>query len=100
MDAYVDSKITPSPIIIEVQRKGSEIIIEVRDHAGGIPESIMNEIFNPYFSTKDDKNGTGLGLYMCKMIIEEHLRGKLEVRSEKGITEFLIILPIRDEHGN
>ena len=53
--------------------------LEVEDSAGGIDKSIKDKIFEPYFSTKAEKNGSGLGLYMCKIIVEEHCKGKIDM---------------------
>ena len=64
----------------------------IEDNAGGIDEKIIGKIFEPYFSTKN-KNGTGLGLYMCKVIITEHLHGTISIESEGNGTKVAINLP-------
>ncbi len=99
-DAYVDTGISPSTLSLEATQEDTWVKIMVKDNAGGISPSIIHDIFNPYFSTKDEKNGTGLGLYMSKMIIEEHLGGKLEVSSSNNSTQFILLLPIGEVSGD
>jgi signal transduction histidine kinase len=76
--------------INEIKDKKCEI--KITDNGGGIDEEIMKNIFDPYFSTKKEKNGTGLGLYMSKTIIEKHSKGVLNVESSDGNTTFYIVL--------
>jgi len=92
MDAYKENDIEKREIVITAQEKAKTVSIIIKDSAGGIPPDIIEKIFDPYFSTKDKKNGTGLGLYMSKMIVEDHLAGKLSVETEDLSTIFTIKL--------
>ena len=85
-DAFISNNIKNRKIKIYLEEKNDVQIIFIEDNAGGIPNKIIDNIFDPYFSTKDKKNGTGLGLYISKIIIEKHLNGKLSIRNkENGI---------------
>lgn len=75
---------------VVVARAGEKSLVTIADNAGGIPQEIMDKIFDPYFTTKGPAKGTGIGLYMSKMIVEEHMRGKLTVRNVAGGAEFRV----------
>jgi PAS domain S-box-containing protein len=72
-------------IEVKVYEDENYVITDICDNGVGIDEKIQAKIFDPYFTTKDEKTGTGLGLYMSKVIIEDHLHGKLETfNMDKG----------------
>ncbi|MEA3512087.1 MAG: HAMP domain-containing sensor histidine kinase, partial [Campylobacterota bacterium] len=60
--------------------------------AGGIPQDVIERIFEPYFTTKEQGKGTGMGLYMSKMIIEDNMSGSLSVKNENDGAKFMIDL--------
>ena len=76
-DVLLEKAIDNPKIVIKSYIHIGKYILEVSDNAGGIDEGIMDKIFDPYFSTKIRKDGTGLGLYMSKIIVEDHCKGKL-----------------------
>lgn len=69
------------------------MILEICDNGGGIPDNIIEKIFDKYFSTKSQSDGTGLGLDMCKTIIESHNHGKLYATNTDNGVCFTIKLP-------
>jgi len=69
---------------------GDRVMLDIEDNAGGIDESILDKLFEPYFTTKHKSNGTGLGLYISKMIIEESMYGQLSVKNIKNGAIFSI----------
>lgn len=91
-DALVDNEISSKQISITISKIGKKIRVSVRDNAGGIPNHVLPKIFDPYFTTKDEGRGTGLGLHMSKMIIEDHMQGKLTALRVSDGTIFVITL--------
>ncbi|ASC93579.1 sensor histidine kinase [Sulfurospirillum diekertiae] len=73
--------------------KTSKNEISISDNAGGIDSKIIHRIFEPYFSTKLEKNGTGLGLYTAKIIMENNIKGSIQVANNKRGAEFILKLP-------
>ena len=89
-------------IFIDTCREKENFIIKFRDNGSGIPESIISRVFEPYFTTKHQMQGTGLGLHMTYNLIVDGMKGSLEAKnvkykhedSEYTGVEFIIILPI------
>jgi len=82
-DVLVSNNIKNPTIKISSYLLDNKVIIEVCDNGGGIDKNIQDKVFEPYFSTKSEKNGTGLGLYMSKTIIVEHHYGNIGVSNIK-----------------
>ncbi len=76
-DQFVTKGISPAKITIRAHDTDDGIEVAFCDNAGGIDPAIITKIFRPYFSTKEKQNGTGLGLYMSQIIIDEHHKGRL-----------------------
>jgi two-component system, sporulation sensor kinase E len=82
-------------LTICTENQEQQVVLAVSDTGCGIPPELMNQIYNPFFTTKD--TGTGLGLSVCASIVE-HYAGKIEVQSEEGKgTVFTITFPLRDD---
>jgi len=91
-EALLDKDIEEKKIVIELTENRGNVLLTISDNAGGIPEDIIEKIFDPYFSTKHEKNGTGLGLYMTQMIITEHMHSEIKVHNSEEGAIFQIIL--------
>ncbi len=96
-DVLIEKNVKNATICVNTYDKDDLCHIEVKDNGGGIDTSIIDRIFEPYFTTKSKRDGTGLGLYMSKTIVEKHCKGKLEVYNDNDGAVFTIALRRVDE---
>lgn len=81
---------------IETAREGDLAVVKISDSGPGIPEDVVKKIFDPFFTTKPQGEGTGLGLDICRKIVEKH-EGTIEVDTEPGRTTFVVKLPFEHD---
>lgn len=96
-DALIKKRHENRRINITIHPQGKDICLRFEDNAGGIDDNIISKIFDPYFTTKKDSHGTGVGLYMSKSIIEDHLNGEIKVENTDEGASFIIALPQADK---
>ena len=89
-DAIIEREINDARVIITICSEDDCAVVTIADNAGGIPEEIINKVFDPYFTTKGPQLGTGVGLFMSKTIIEKNMGGRLAVRNTATGAEFRI----------
>lgn len=101
-DAFVMAKVENRQLSIGTKEDGESIVVYIEDNAGGINESLHQRIFEPYFTTKSEMGGTGIGLYMCSMIMKQSFGGDIRVENIKNETlrlgaRFILSFPKRRE---
>ena len=89
-DVLLDNYVKKPHINIRIFRENGRSVVTVLDNGGGIREDILPKMFDPYFTTKQQSSGTGIGLYMAKMIIEKKMHGCLSARNVDEGAEFRI----------
>ena len=92
-DILLEKEISNPRVLISLMKDDTNIKIMIHDNAGGIPDAIKEKVFDPYFTTKHESVGTGIGLYMSKKIITEHFNGSLYVENENDGAKFTIEIP-------
>ncbi len=93
-DALEESCVKDKKVSVSAYMEEGFITFKFCDNGENIKEELKDKIFEPYFSTKKEKNGTGIGLYMCKMIVEKHMLGKIWTENNKDGVCFMVKLPI------
>jgi len=96
---YEKAKTAPADyqpaVVLTTAKEGDNVIITISDNGNGIPKDIMDDIFVPFFTTKPEGLGTGLGLSLSAEVAKEH-GGKIEVRSVEGEgSRFTVTLPVK-----
>ncbi len=86
------TKVARGRVTLRLETRHGLGCLVLRDNGGGIPDAILDKIFDPYFSTKD--GGSGIGLYMSRQIAEKSLGGRLEARNAEGGAEFTVLTPL------
>ncbi len=93
LDAFLECDVSVKKISIQLYIVTNQIVLKIEDNAGGIKDENINKIFDLYFSTKFEKNGTGLGLYICKTIISKHFKGDIYAKNINDGLETIIVFP-------
>ena len=97
-DALIQNREEGRRIDIKIYPQENEVCLSIEDNAGGIDKEIIDKVFDPYFTTKKDTNGTGIGLYMSKSIVQDHLSGTITIVNSTEGARFIITLPHVDKN--
>lgn len=89
-EACIERSVTAPCIQIRITCENGHSAVYIRDNCGGVAEDIMPKIFDPYFTTRSPDKGTGIGLYMSKVIIEQNMGGRLTASNTEDGVEFRI----------
>ena len=92
-DVLVEKEVKNPFIKITAFEELDYVILYIEDNGGGITVEPKSKIFEPYFTTKSQSDGTGIGLYMSKIIIDKNMKGKLRVRNTNLGAKFVIVIP-------
>jgi signal transduction histidine kinase len=99
IDNAIDAMGGKGEITIKTYSKGDYVIVEITDNGPGIPDDVLPQIFQPFFTTKPQGKGTGLGLHIVYNIVADKHRGKISATSVPGKTTFQIVLPVHLARG-
>ena len=97
-DALIENNVSNKIVNIDAKESQNYLIINIQDNGKGVKEKNLKKLFEPYFSTKSQKTGTGLGLYMSKIIIEKHFNGNIFCKNILDGFEVTIKLPKIDNN--
>lgn len=89
-DVFIERSIEAPRLSIHVNDENNHSVVTISDNGGGINDEYLDKIFDPYFTTKDEKHGTGIGLYMCKQIIENNMHGHFSAHNNEDGAVFTI----------
>jgi C4-dicarboxylate-specific signal transduction histidine kinase len=93
-DVFIEKNIQERTIIINLSKEDKKLLLTIEDNAGGIPKDVLPKVFDAYFTTKHQSQGTGLGLHMSYRIINESLNGSIYVKNTDRGAKFFIELPV------
>ncbi|MBS4096970.1 MAG: PAS domain S-box protein [Sulfuricella sp.] len=94
-DAILSRNVPDGKVWVAIGSVEKNAQVTVRDNGGGVPDDIVERIFDPYFTTRE--KGTGIGLYMSKMIVENNMNGSIRVRNAQGGAEFIVATPLAQD---
>jgi len=83
-------------ITVSFRPEGENLVVLIEDNGGGISEDIIDRVFEPYFTTKEESKGTGVGLYLAKLVMEEQMDGTLSVSNRGEGALLSITIPVVD----
>lgn len=92
VEALSEKKNEKKLVEVNIYKFNNKLNISIEDNGGGVKKEMLNKLFEPYSSTKLEKNGTGLGLYMSKMILQKNLSGNIVFENTKYGARFIILL--------
>jgi signal transduction histidine kinase len=95
-DVFKERKINSPILELDLKVNENKLILTIEDNAGGIREDILPRIFEPYFTTKDESQGTGIGLHMAYRIMKESFKGDIYVQNTLRGAKFFIEIPIAE----